>query len=59
VLHSFWNKGETARIHILLDLMKVETYNQAVNEGIDLNTLTIDAQVTDPKEILGENYLED
>ena len=58
-LHSFYNNGEAGRIHAVIDIMKPDVYNKAIAENIDLNSTTIETVYIDPKEILGDNYLDE
>jgi hypothetical protein len=52
VLHSFWNNGDTSRIHLVIDVMSKNIYDHAIATGIDVNQQNIDPLVTDPTEIL-------
>ena len=52
VLHSFWNKGTTGRLHIVIDLIQKDVYQSAIDNGIDMNKFTVDPQLTDAAIIL-------
>ena len=54
VLHSFWNNGTTGRVHVVLDILDKNLYNQAIEQNIVIDSFTIDPTITDPKNILDE-----
>ena len=47
ILHSFWNKSSSNRIHAILDVLDKDTYNKAVTDSIDFNLPTL-IQTSDP-----------
>jgi hypothetical protein len=55
--HSFWNNGDSGRVHVVMDLILPSEYNRAIAENIDVNSSTIDPGVTDPKEFLNDLIL--
>jgi hypothetical protein len=54
VLHSFWNNGTTGRVHVVLDILDKNLYNQAIEQNIVIDSFTIDPTITEPKNILDE-----
>jgi len=54
-LHSYWNKGGTGRLHIVIDVMDQDIYNGAVSRKIDFNQLTTDTMPTSPEKIFNQN----
>ncbi len=47
ILHSFWNKSSSNRIHAILDIFDKDIYNKAVTDGIDFNLPSL-IQTSDP-----------
>ena len=42
IVHSFWNNGVTGRLHIVIDVMPVKTYQHAVKNNIEMSTYTME-----------------
>lgn len=55
-LHSFCQKSDKGRVHVVIDIMKKDLYEQTVKDGIDVNAIIVDSTIFPPDELLNTQY---
>jgi hypothetical protein len=55
-LHSFSQQSDQGRVHVIVDIIKKDVYQQAIKDGIDVNRVITDSQACSAEEMLSTQY---
>ena len=55
-LHSFSQQSDQGRVHVIVDIIKKDVYQQAIKDGIDVNSVITDSQACSAEKMLSTQY---